>query len=166
MDIIDRRRSIRKYTADPVGMKDIEAIIRAGMNAPSARNQQPWQFIVITDRATLDKIPAYHPNAGMVRQAPAAILVCADLSLVQSEGFWIQDCAAATENMLLEITARGLGGVWTGIYPREERVNGLQKLFGLPDSIVPFSLVPLGHPAEEKPPKNEFKRDRIHLNKW
>jgi nitroreductase len=166
METINRRRSIRKYTAEPVSPEDIEAILRAAMKAPSARNQQPWHFIVIDERPLLDRIAADYPNAAMLSGAPVAILVCAGLSLVKSEGYWIQDCAAATQNMLLEITDRGLGGVWLGIYPREERVQGLRKLLDIPESVVPFSLVGLGHPDEHRATKDDYRPDRIHRNKW
>ncbi len=166
MDIIDRRRSIRAYTNEPVGMNDLDGIIRAGMKAPSARNQQPWHFIIITDRATLDRIPSIHPHSSMIRQAPAAILVCADHSLEQSEGYWVQDCAAAMENMLLETVSRGLGAVWLGVYPRDERVQGLKKLLNIPEHVTPFSLMPVGHPGEAKPTKDDYRPERIHMNGW
>lgn len=136
------------------------------MNAPSANNQQPWQFIIIDDRSILDKIPEFHPYSQMLKDAPAAILVCEDESLSKSEGYWIQDCAAATENILLEIADQDFGGVWLGIYPREERVNGMRMLLNLPSRIVPFSLIALGYPAERKEAKNIFDKSRIKFNAW
>ena len=166
MDSIYKRRSIRRYTSRQVDIKDIEQIIKAGMNAPSAGNQQPWHFIVINDRVKLDAIMNIHPHSKMLKEAGVAILVCGDLSLQPHEGYWVQDCSAATENMLLEITEKGLGGVWLGVYPREDRVKGLQSLLRLPENVVPFALVPVGYPAENKEKKNIFRPERIHINEW
>ncbi len=166
MEAIYVRRSIRKYSPGPVGEDDLREIIRAGMNAPSAGNEQPWHFVVIDRRDILDCIPEVHPYSGMIREAPVAVLVCCDLDRVRHEGFWIQDCSAATENMLLEIADRGLGSVWLGVYPREDRVRGLRKIFSLPENIVPFSLLPIGLPGEKKDRKNEFHEEMIHRNSW
>jgi nitroreductase len=166
MEIIYRRRSIRKYTDEAVPRDALEDIIRAGMNAPSAGNQQPWQFVIIDERTLLERITQIHPYAQMLHQAPAAILVCGDLEREKHEGYWVQDCSAAVENMLLEIVDQGLGGVWLGVYPREERVAGIRDLLGIPGNIVPFALISLGHPAEDKGPKNEFHGERIRRNHW
>ena len=166
MKSIFARRSIRRYTAEPVPEEAIEGIIRAGMSAPSAGNQQPWEFIVITERRLLDAIPGIHPHAKMVREAQVAILVCGDLCREVHQGYWVQDCSAAVENMLLTVTEKGLGAVWLGIYPRGERVEGMKKLFNLPETVIPFALIPVGHPAEEKPPSDRFDRSRIHSNQW
>ena len=166
MEAIYKRRSIRKFARDAVPREDIVSFIKAGMNAPSAGNQQPWHFVVIDDRTLLDQIPLFHPYAQMLREAPAAILVCGDTSLEKHAGFWVQDCSAAVQNILLEIADRGYGGVWLGVYPRPERVDGLRSLLGIPKEIIPFALVAVGRPAEEKPPKNEFKKERIRYNGW
>lgn len=160
------RRSIRQYTGQPVSEDDITELLRAAMAAPSAGNEQPWQFVVIRDRQTLDAIPNHHPYATMVRQAPVAILVCGDLDMEKHAGYWVQDCAAATQNILIAAHARGLGAVWLGVYPREERMAGLQKLLGLPERIIPFALIPVGYPAEDKPPANRYDPARVHLNRW
>ena len=141
-------------------------IVKAGMNAPSAGNEQPWEFVIITDRTLLDEIPNFHPYSTMLRQAPAAILVCGDLERQVYEGYWVQDCAAATENILLEIVDQGLGGVWLGIYPIEERVKGLRSLLHIPEHAVPFALISLGYPDETKSLKNEYDASRIHTNRW
>jgi nitroreductase len=166
MDAIYKRRSIRKFTGERVPQETVTDFIRAGMNAPSAGNQQPWHFVIIDDRALLNEIPAFHPYAQMLHEAPVAILVCGDTRLEKHEGYWVQDCSAAVENILLEIVDHGYGGVWLGIYPRTERVEGLRKLLGIPDEIVPFALIAVGRPAEEKPPKNEFNKERIRHNTW
>jgi nitroreductase len=166
MDAIYTRRSIRKFTAQPVSDALITGFIKAGMNAPSAGNQQPWQFMVITDRRILDEIMTVHPHSSMLAKASAAILVCGDLSLETRQGYWVQDCAACTENILLEIADAGLGAVWLGVHPREDRVAGIRRILGIPEGVVPFSLIPVGYPAEEKEPNDRFLPERIHRNGW
>ena len=126
MDITEAivsRRSIRKYTTEPVSDEDIEALLNAAMHAPSAVNEQPWHFVVVKDQETLAAIPQISPTAPMVKNAPVAIAVCADKDLEKFPGLWVQDCSAATENMLLAATARGLGAAWTAVYPFEDRVE-------------------------------------------
>jgi nitroreductase len=166
MDIIYKRRSIRKFTSRPVSPELINSFIKAGMNAPSAGNEQPWHFVIIDDRNILYGIMLVHPHAEMLETATVAILVCGDLMLETHKGNWPQDCSAATENILLEVTSQGLGAVWCGVYPRESRIDGIRKLLNLPDNIIPFSLIPVGYPAENKSPKNIFDKTRIHLNRW
>lgn len=169
MDAIDAilsRRSIRKYTPDPVPDEVITALLKAAMSAPSAGNEQPWHFIVLRERAILDRVPDYHPHSSMIKEVPAAILVCADMERDLRQGYWIQDCAAATENILLAARALGYGTVWLGVYPREERVEGLKKLLGLPGTVIPFSLIPVGRPGEEKPSPERFDSSRVHYNRW
>ena len=166
MDTIYKRRSIRKYTSERVSDETLMEIIRAGMNAPSAGNQQPWHFVIIDERALLERITEIHPYAQMLHKAPAAILVCGDLDLEKHEGYWVQDCAAAVENMLLEIVDQGLGGVWLGVYPRNDRVEGIRELLGIPGHVIPFALIAVGHGAEEKGLKNEFHKERIKRNHW
>jgi len=166
MNAIYKRRSIRKYTSKEVPDEKLLEFVKAGMNAPSAGNQQPWRFVIVTERSILDKIPGVHPYAEMLKQAPAAILVCGDLGLDTHKGYWVQDCSACTENILLEIADQGFGGVWLGVYPREDRVDGLRKLLNIPENVVPLSLIAVGYPAEDKPPKNEFDKSRIRYNSW
>jgi nitroreductase len=166
MDAILTRRSIRKYRPAPVPEKLITEILEAAMSAPSAGNQQPWHFIVITDRGLLDEIPKFHPHTQMLREATAAILVCGDPSLEKHQGYWVQDCAAATQNLLLSAHAKGLGAVWTGFYPREERVEAMKKLLSLPAHVIPFALVPIGYPAEEKPRAERYDSSRVRINGW
>jgi nitroreductase len=166
MKAIYKRRSIRRYKDMPVNKDLIQEIIKAGMNAPSAGNEQPWHFVVVDDRALLDKIPTFHPHSKMLREAPVAIMVCADISNVKYPEYWPQDCSAATQNILLTIAELDLGGVWLGVYPREDRVQRLQELFDTPKHIIPFSLIALGYPAELKPPKNIFDTHRIKHNTW
>ncbi len=166
MKAIRYRRNIRRFTPEPVPDESIKALLEAAMSAPSAGNQQPWEFVVIKDRAVLDRIPDVHPHAQMCRQAQAAIVVCGNLERDSHRGFWVQDCAAATQNILIAATDLGLGSVWCGVHPREDRVSGLRKLLCLPDHIVPLSLIPIGHPAENKPASERFDPARIHHDKW
>ena len=160
------RRSIRKFTDEQVKDKDVKDILDAAMSAPSAGNQQPWEFIVITDREILKSITTVHPHAQMLNDAPIAILLCADLNRERHIGYWVQDLSASTENILICAHAKGFGAVWLGVYPRDDRVNGLRKLFSLPENIVPFAIIPFGYPAEEKHPPNRFDPVRIHKDKW
>ncbi len=169
MDAIEAilsRRSIRRYTDEPLPDLVVYEILRGAMSAPSAGNEQPWHFIVIRDRMILDKIQEIHPHSRMLSDASVAVLICGDLALEAHKGFWIQDCSAAAENLLLAAHAKGLGAVWLGIYPREDRVAGLKKLLDIPEGVIPFALVPLGHPAEDKPREDRFNIDRIHLERW
>ncbi len=163
---IHTRRSIRKFEKRAVGEELIRQVLEAGMTAPSAGNQQPWQFLVITDRALLAQIPGVHPYASMAPEAAFSVLVCGDLSLEKLRGFWVQDCSAAIQNMLLAAHALGLGGVWTGIYPDEDRVGGFRRLFNLPEHVVPLALLPFGHPAQKSERVERFRQERIHTNKW
>ncbi len=166
MEAVLSRRSIRQYTAKVVPESMVTELLRAAMAAPSAGNEQPWHFIVLRDRATLDAIPAFHPYSAMVRHASVAVVVCGDLTREKFKGFWVQDCAAATENLLLAAVAKGLGAVWTALYPLEDRVAGMRKLLGLPEHVIPLSLVPLGYPADQPPKADRFASDRIHHDRW
>jgi len=166
IDLIHSRRSIRKFTGETVGDGDVEELLAAAMAAPSAGNQQPWHFIVVRDRALLDAVPGFHPHARMAGQAPVAILVCGDPTLEKHAGYWVQDCAAATENLLLAVAAKGLGAVWCGVHPRQERVDGFRRLLGIPEHVVPFAFVPVGHPAEEKPPAQRYNPERVRHDRW
>ena len=136
------------------------------MSAPSAGNEQPWHFIIIDDPQILSQIPTFHNHAQMLKDASVAILVCSDKNLDHHDGMWIQDCSAATENILIAINAEGLGAVWLGIYPREERIKGLIKLLEIPEQIIPFSLISIGYPAEKIPNVERYNETRIHHNKW
>ncbi len=166
MDTILARRSIRKYTDEPLSDEDLEALMRAAMAAPSASNQQPWYFVVIRDRERLAAIPSFHRYAAMMPDAAAAVMVCARTEGLRHPHHWRHDCSAAVQNILLEATSRGLGSVWLGVYPVEERVQGCRELAELPDDVTPFALVALGHPAEEKPPADRYDPSRVHHETW
>jgi nitroreductase len=166
LQIILSRRSIRKYLNEPIHEELVEKLLRCAMAAPSAENEQPWHFIVIQDKSTLEKIPSIHPNASMVKDAPMAILICGDLEKEIYEGFWVQDCSAATQNLLLAAHYLGLGAVWLGIHPIIERVEGMRKLLNIPETVIPLSLISLGYPAEKKEPKDRYQPERVHINQW
>jgi len=158
------RRSIRKYTGEPVSQEAIDTLLKAAMAAPSASNRKPWQFIVVTKRETLDALAEAHHHGKMLFEAPLCIAVCGDLT--EMERFWVQDCSAATENLLLAATALGLGAVWLGVYPRDERVAAVRRILALPDHITPLSLASIGHPAEEKDPRTQYDEARVHWEAW
>jgi nitroreductase len=166
MEAILSRRSVRKYTIEPVSDTVIEKLLRAAMSAPSAGNERPWHFVTIRDRKTMNGIQEFHPFAHMLNEAPVAILVCGDKRLEKYQGFWVQDCSAATENILIAAQSIGLGAVWLGLYPIQERVEGMQKILGMPEHVIPLSLVAVGHPAEKKTPSDRFDRSRVHQEKW
>ena len=166
IDAILSRRSVRRYTAEQVPEKVIHELLEAAMSAPSASNEQPWQFVIINDRQVLDEIPKYHPYAGMLKEASLAIAVCGDLELEALKGYWVQDCSAATENILIAAQANGLGAVWLGVYPWQERVAATRKLLGLPEHIIPLCLISIGYPAEKKPRANRYNASRVHYNRW
>ena len=164
LEAIHTRRSIRRYEDRAVPEELVEDVLRAAMMAPSAVNKQPWHFVVIDDRKLLSEIPKINPNAAMAAGAPLAILVCGDLKLEHPSGYWVVDCAAAVENLLLAAHAVGLGAVWTGVYPRQQRIDGLKKLFGLPEHVMPHTLVVLGYPAEQPPSQDRYRPERVHRN--
>jgi nitroreductase len=168
LEAIHTRRSIRKYTDQPVADELIDQILTAGMMAPSARNEQAWQFVVVRRPETLQALSQVSPYAGMVRHAQAAIVVCGDRQkeTVASLDYWALDCSAATQNMLLAAHALGLGCVWVAVYPREERIAALRQVLPLPDHIVPLCLLPLGYPAETRGPVERFDKTRIHAEQW
>ena len=134
------------------------------MNAPSANNRQSWHFIVVDAREKLNAITEVHPYSQMLKQATLAIVVCGDTKV--SESYWSQDCSAATENILLAARALGLGTVWLGVYPRDDRVTGVSKLFNLPKHITPLAVIAVGHPAEEKGRADRYDAAKIHKNGW
>jgi len=166
-DILFTRRSIREYQKDkPVGDDLVRFIVDAAMCAPSARNKQPWHFLVTRDRQKLDMLAALHPYGKMLKDATMAIMVCGDTKLEERESAIALDGAAATQNLLLAAHAAGLGAVWLGMYPRKERTEAMRKVFEYPQNIIPVSLISIGFPAEEKPRNNNFKPERVHMEKW
>ena len=158
------RRSIRKYTNETVSEDDVKTLLEAAMAAPSASNRKPWHFVVVTGRDKLDRLAEAHSYGKMLFEASLCIAVCGDETI--SKSFWVQDCSAATENLLLAATALGLGSVWLGAYPRDARVAEIRELLGLPANVIPLNLISIGHPAEEKEPRTQYDEDRVHHEEW
>lgn len=169
LETIMTRTSIRQYTDQPVEKEKIEAMLRAGMAAPTAVNAQPWHFVVVSDKAKLGELAAANPRAGMLKSAPLAIVVCGDMTkAMEGKGrqFWIQDCSAATENILLAAHAQGLGAVWTALYPMEERIQPVSEALKLPDTLIPLCTVVIGYPAEQPEPKDKWKPENVSYNEY
>lgn len=173
MDIltaIHERRSIRRYSGEPVSEEHREILLRAAMAAPSAGNSRPWRFVVVDDKALLTEVSTLSPYIKMAKNAPLGILVCADTTAEKHAGFWVQDCSAAVQNILLAATGIDLGAVWTGIHPVEDRVAAFKALFGLPEHVMPLGFIVIGHP-EQAPPATiprakRFDSSAIHHNRW
>ena len=165
MEAIFTRRSIRKYTKQPISDEVVKELLEAAMYTPSAGNRQPWCFVVINDSKIMNEIPKYHPYAQMLKEALVAVLVCCDSDL-QLEEFGVQDCSAATQTILLAAHAKRLGAVWLGLYPAESLVTATKKLLNLPEHIVPISLISIGYPAEQKLQPDRYQADRVHYNQW
>ena len=167
LNSIMTRTSIRKYADQPVSKTDIETLLRAGMAAPTAVNRQPWHFIAVTDKAKLKELSG--GRGGMLEQCALAIVVCGNMEkTMQGKGqaYWIQDCSAATENILLAAHALGLGAVWTGVYPMDDRVANVSKAVKLPETIVPLCVIAIGHPAESPTPKDKWKPENVSYNEF
>ncbi len=169
LDAIATRTSIRAYTDQPVEPEKVEQILRAGMAAPTACNQQPWAFVVVDAKETLQQLSDSLPYAKMLKTAPLAIVVCGDMSkALEGTGrdYWIQDASAATENILLAAHALGLGAVWTGGYPAMDRANMVKSVLELPSHIIPLCVIPMGYPAENPTPKDKWKPENVRVNNW
>lgn len=160
------RRSIRQFTSKTIDEELQKKLLQSAMQAPSARNTQAWQFVVIDDRQILREISNFHPYADMLKQAPLAIAVCGDFQLEESVDYLALNCATATQNILLAAHSFGLGAVWLAIYPRKQRIKDLRNLLDLPDDIIPISLVAMGYPLETKGAVDRFNPERIHHNNW
>ena len=161
MNNIFTRVSIRKYQDRPVEKEKTMAILRAAMQAPSAANQQPWEFYVVTNKEILKKLSEVSPYAGMTKDAPAAI-VSVYRKDCKIPAYAHIDLSIAMENLWLETDAQGLGGVWLGIAPIEERMKAVEDILNLPDSLRAFAIFPYGYPAEERVQQDRFEQDRIH----
>jgi len=160
------RKSVRNYVPKAsVSEGQIKELLEAAMLSPSACNSRPWQFIVVQNRIQLNEITKIHPYTQMLTTASCAIVVCADLNLQSgvSEGFFPQDCGAATQNILLQAAELGLGTCWCGIYPKEDKVRAFRSLFELPDNVVPFCVIAVGVPAEEIGGRGFYEEGKV---KW
>ncbi len=167
LEIIKRRRSIRKFTAEPVSQEQIQALLEAAMAAPSASNRRPWEFVVINDEKRLEALRARLPFGRY--NAPLAIVVCGDMRRAYpapGRDFWICDCSAAMQNILLAATGMGLGSVWVGIYPIGLLVRAVSSLVNLPEHVIPLGVAYVGHPAETKPPRTQYDASRVHWQEF
>ena len=167
IETIMTRTSIRSFTDRAVSADTIEMLLRAGMAAPTAVNLQPWHYVVVNDRAKLDELAGNGRQSKMLQESLLAIVVCGDMNKAMQgpgQAFWIQDCSAATENILLAAHALGLGAVWTGCYPIEERMAMVSQVLNLPEHIIPLSVIVMGYPAENPQPKNKWKPENVSYN--
>lgn len=161
------RTSIRKYTDQSIKKADIETLLRAGMAAPTAVNKQPWHFIAVTDKAKLKELSG--GRGGMLEQCALAIVVCGNMEKAmpgKAREYWVQDCSAATENILLAAHALGLGAVWTGGYPMEDRMATISKALKLPETIIPLCTIVIGYPAESPTPKDKWKPENVSYDEY
>lgn len=167
IEAILSRRSVRKYTGEPLGDDELRFILKAGFYAPSAHNHRPWHFIVVKDRDSIGKIAGAHKYAGMLPQAGCAIIVCGDKTKEKMLGFLIEDCSAAIENMLLAAHSLGLGAVWCGLYPVGRITRAINRLLALPPEIIAVGMVVVGHGSGEAGPVPErYDESRVHIEKW
>lgn len=165
-ELIKKRRSVRRYEERAVEPEKIETLLRAAMQAPSAKNQQPWEFIVVTDKEKRESISKMSPYSGFAADAPVLIITLCDLDRADQFNWWVSDMAACTENILLQAVEEGLGACWCGFYPYADRVEPLKELFDLPRNIMPFSIVTLGYPARESRIVDRFEPARVHYEKY
>lgn len=166
IESIYNRRSIRKYKNQEVSGEIINELLNAAMMAPSARNTQSWQFVVIKSRIILDKLSEIHPYAKMLKEAPLAILVCGDGSKEENDYYQCINCSAATQNILLAAHDLGVGSVWLGVYPRAERIEPIKELLNIPEGILPISLIALGYADEIKVKPERFVKEKVHYEGW
>lgn len=166
MKEIFSRRSIRRFTPEPVTEQEVEKLLRAAMNAPSACNEQPWEFVVIRDSRVMQEIRKLHIYFGPLDTADCAVVVCGDTEKEIAPGFWVQDCSAAMENLLLETEHLGLGAVWMGVYPLEARVAAVKEILGLPEKVIPLGIAAVGRPAARVEPADRYRPERIHRDQW
>lgn len=173
------RKSVRSYTADTIPAAVMENLLRAAMAAPSGRNIQPWSFVVLSDTSRYDEIFGDNHNMAMFKQSAAIVVMCADTTVVrpprdnpdapavqQPNGIWRDDMGAVTENLLLAAEAYGLGACWTACYPYIDRMAPVKQALGLPATVVPYSVVPIGYPAGDEQPKDKWDPARIHYGRW
>lgn len=168
LDNIMTRTSVRRFTAEPISKDTVELLLRAGMAAPTAVNKQPWEFVVVTERDVLDSLMNVHPYSNL-ETATAAIVVCGNMQKTlegAARDYWVQDCSAATENILLAAHACGLGAVWCGVYPDADRLPAVKRVLNLPGYIIPLNIITMGHPAADAEPKDKWNPENIHFQRW
>jgi len=168
LDPIFARRSVRRHTAQAVTDDQVRDLLEAAMAAPSACAKDPWEFLVLRDAALRAKVASFLPNGPMLAQAPLGFVVCGDLDRAHAGelSYLLQDCSAAIQNLLLAASALGLGGVWLGVHPRQDRVDALRGLFQLPANILPVACIAVGYPAESPDPRTRFSANRVHQDRW
>ncbi len=170
LENIHHRKSVRKYTENPVSKEDLLTLVKAGMAAPSAKNIQPWEFIIVSNRAAMDSLAEHLPYAKMLKEAPAAIVPCGNMSYAPADGrhplLWYLDCAMAAQNILLAAEAMGLGAVYTAAYPYEDRMAAVATALSLPQNVLPLCVIPVGYPAGENQPKDKWKEEKVRWEKW
>ncbi|MDR2010501.1 MAG: nitroreductase family protein [Bacteroidales bacterium] len=169
LDVIYNRKSVRNFTDQPVEREKLEILVKAGMAAPSARNLQPWVFVIVQDRNIMNILADSLPNARMLKNAQAAIIVCGDITKAYTdvdEAYWVQDCCAASQNILLAAEAVGLGAVWTAAYPYKERIEPVKNHLNLPEYIIPLNVIPIGYPTGEDKVKDKWKEENLRWEKW
>jgi nitroreductase len=162
------RRSVREYRPQEINDDLVRDLLEAAMAAPSAAAKDPWEFVVVRNRATLHRIAEGLPNGTMLNTAALGIAVCGDLRRAHDRqlSYLLQDCSAAIENLLLAAHTLGLGGCWLGIHPREDRVAHVRKLLAVPDDVLPISVIALGWPAESPLPRTRFRAAAVHQETW
>lgn len=166
MEAIMTRRSIRKYTGEAISEENLEKVLKAGFQAPSAHNFEPREYVVVRDKEVIEKIVEFHKYTKMLPKAGCGIIVCGDKEKQKETGFLVEDCSAAIQNMLLAAHGLGLGAVWCGIYSVEKLTKGMTDLLELPDHIIPVGMVVLGEKDEEKKAADRYEESKIHINKW
>jgi len=168
LHFIFKRRSIRKFEDREIPEDVINDLFEAAMAAPSAVAKDPWHFLLIRDKKILSRVVEILPHGQMLRQAPAAVIVCGDINLAHANeiSYMLQDLSAAVENLLLAATAFDLGSCWLGMHPRQDRIDGVRSLFSLPENIIPMCGIALGWPAENPAPRTRFKPERVHVDTW
>ncbi|MCL2503733.1 MAG: nitroreductase family protein [Coriobacteriia bacterium] len=160
------RRSCRRYTDQEVSEQDVDTMLQAAMAAPSARNQQPWRFVLVRDKEKLARLSQATPHAGMLKTAALGVVVAGETRDTACPEYWVQDCSAATQNLLLAVHALGLGAVWIGVHPVPEREQAVRALVDLPVGVEALALIAIGHPAESKPPSERFEPHFVHTESW
>jgi nitroreductase len=162
------RRSVRRYTDQEVTAETMRDLLEAAMAAPSAVAKDPWHFIVLRDRDVLNTLADGLPNGQMLREAPVGVVVCGDLDVAHGnlESYMIQDCSAAIENLLLAASMLGLGAVWLGVHPREDRLAHVRSMFDLPAHITPVSAIAIGWPDEQPAARTRYSDNKVHFDQW
>lgn len=167
IEIIHQRKSVRNYTDQKVSDAQVDSLLAAAMAAPTGKNRQPWEFIVVTDREVMNLWAEQLPYAKMLKQAQLAIVVCGNSNEeTGGSSYWEVDCSAATQNLLLAAESMGLGAVWTAAYPYDEREKVVRDIYKMPEDIRVLNIIPIGYPTGKEKPKDKYKPEKIHFNRW